>query len=90
MLGGTTLLNTSLTELIVEDVRVVGAKATDTLDGSVVTIMAKKGVFIGTGGFAANRELVESRYPWMKGYYYNCPESSQGDGAIYRNRWICS
>lgn len=80
-LGGTTLLNTSLTELIVEDGRVVGAKATDTLDGSVVTIMAKKGVFIGTGGFAANRELVESRYPWMKGYYYNCPESSQGDGA---------
>lgn len=80
-MGGTTLLNTSLTELIVKDKRVVGAKAIDTLDGSVVTIMARKGVILCTGGFAANREMVESYYPWMKNYYYNCPESSQGDGA---------
>lgn len=80
-MGGTTLLNTALTELIVEDGRVIGAKAVDTLDGSTVTIMARKGVILGTGGFAANREMVESRYPWMKNYFYNCPESSQGDGA---------
>lgn len=80
-MGGTTLLNTSLTELIVKDKRVVGAKAIDTLDGSVVTIMARKGVILCTGGFAANRKMVESRYPWMKNYYYNCPESNQGDGA---------
>lgn len=80
-MGGTTLLNTSLTELIVKDRRVVGAKAVDTLDGSVVTIMARKGVILGTGGFAANREMVESRYPWMRDYYFNCPNSSQGDGA---------
>lgn len=80
-MGGTTLLNTALTELIVEDGRVIGAKAKDTLDGSVVTIMARKGVVLGTGGFAANREMVEGRYPWMKDYFYNCPDSSQGDGA---------
>ncbi len=80
-LGGKTILNTALTELIVENNRVVGAKAKDVIDGSIITIKASKGVFIGTGGFAANRELVESRYPWMKNYYYNCPESSQGDGA---------
>lgn len=79
-MGGTTFLNTALTELIVKDGRVIGAKAVDTLDGSVVTIMARKGVILGTGGFASNREMVESRYPWMKDYYYNCPESSQGDG----------
>lgn len=81
-MGGTTLLNTSLTELIMKDGRVIGAKAVDTLDGSVVTIMARKGVILCTGGFAANRKMVESRYPWMKDYYYNCPESSQGDGAF--------
>lgn len=80
-MGGTTLLNTSLTELIVKDGRVIGTKAVDTLDGSVVIIMARKGVILCTGGFAANREMVEARYPWMKDYYYNCPESSQGDGA---------
>ena len=80
-MGGTILLDTSLTELIMQDGRVVGVKAVDTVDGSLVTIMAKKGVILGTGGFAANREMVESRYPWMKNYFYNCPESSQGDGA---------
>lgn len=79
-MGGTTLLNTGLTELITEDGRVTGAKAVDTLDGSTVTLKARKGVILATGGYAANRELVESRYPWMKDYYYNCPESSQGDG----------
>lgn len=79
-MGGTTLLNTSLTELLVENGRVIGAKAVDTIDGSIVTILANKGVILCTGGFAANRELVESRYPWMKNYYFNCPESSQGDG----------
>lgn len=81
-MGGTVLLNTGLTELIKEDGRIVGAKAVDTLDGSVVTFNAKKGVILATGGYGANRELVESRFPWMKGYYYNCPDSSQGDGIL--------
>lgn len=81
-LGGNLLLNTALRELIVEDGRVVGAIAEDTLDGRRVTLRAKLGVVIATGGYAANRELVESRYPWMKGYYFNCPNSSQGDGAV--------
>lgn len=80
-MGGTTILNTALTELIVEAGRVIGAKAVDTQDGSVVTLIARKGVILGTGGFAANRKIVEERYPWMKNYYYNCPDSSQGDGA---------
>ncbi|WP_028829298.1 FAD-dependent oxidoreductase [Proteocatella sphenisci] len=80
--GGTVLLDTSLTELIVKEGRVSGATAVDTLDGSTVKIMARKGVILCTGGFAANREVVEARYPWMKNYYYNCPESSQGDGAL--------
>lgn len=79
-LGGTILYNTALTELISENGRVSGARALDQLDGSVITVKAGA-VILATGGFAANRELVESRYPWMKGYYYNCPESSQGDGA---------
>ena len=74
-LGGTTLLNTALTELIREDGRVVGAKAVDTQDGSTVTFHASQGVILGTGGYAANRELVESKFPWMKDYYYNCPDS---------------
>lgn len=79
-LGGMTLLNTGLTELIKKDGRIVGAKASDTLDGSVVTVKARLGVILATGGFAANRTMVEERYPWMKDYYYNCPDSSQGDG----------
>ena len=45
-----------------------------------MTFHASQGVILGTGGYAANRELVESKFPWMKDYYYNCPDSSQGDG----------
>lgn len=80
-LGGQLILDTALTELLVEDGRVVGAKAQDTQDGSQISFRASKGVILCTGGFGANREMVESRYPWMKDYFYNCPESSQGDGA---------
>ncbi|MEG2221908.1 MAG: FAD-dependent oxidoreductase [Oscillospiraceae bacterium] len=79
-LGGKTLLHTGLTSLLMEDGRVTGAVAQDIHDGSTVTIHAKA-VILATGGYAANRAVVEARYPWMQGYYYNCPESSQGDGA---------
>ena len=80
-LGGKLFLHTALKELVTENGRVTGAVAEDTHDGSVIRIRADA-VILCTGGFAANRKLVEARYPWMKDYYYNCPEANQGDGAF--------
>lgn len=79
-LGGKVYRHTALKELVTENGRVTGAVAEDTHDGSLLKISAGA-VILCTGGYAANRELVEARYPWMKGYYYNCPDSNQGDSA---------
>lgn len=79
-LGGKLYLHTALKELNLTSGRVTGALAEDIHDGSKLQIKAKA-VILATGGYAANRALVEARYPWMKGYYYNCPDANQGDGA---------
>ncbi len=48
------LLETPMTDLIIENDRVVGVKATH--KGTDVTIRARKGVILGSGGFDGNRE----------------------------------
>lgn len=59
---------TTAEELIVEDGRVTGVKAT-MFDGTEVTAHAKKGVILATGGFAANidRVLKDNEY-WSTEY----------------------
>ncbi|MEG1870075.1 MAG: FAD-dependent oxidoreductase [Oscillospiraceae bacterium] len=79
-MGGHIIYNTGIKELLTKDGACVGAICKDELDGSLVTISANS-VIIATGGYSANRKVVEERYPWMKGYYYNCPDSSLGEGA---------
>ncbi len=54
-MGGTYLLETEATELLMDAGKVAGAKATR-LDGSTVTIKAAK-VILATGGFAGNVEM---------------------------------
>ena len=55
-LGAEIMLETSGEELIVEDGKVVGIKATKA-DGTAVTLKANKGVVMATGGFGANPEM---------------------------------
>lgn len=50
------LLNTTATELIVEDGKVTGVIATGET-GNTITLKAAKGVVLATGGFSANVEL---------------------------------
>ena len=52
-------MNTPATELIIEDGKVVGAKAED--DSHIYTISAKA-VILATGGFGNNNELVPEEY----------------------------
>ena len=51
------MLRTTATQLIVEDGRVTGVKAT-MVDGTEVTAHATKGVVLATGGYAANIDMV--------------------------------
>lgn len=52
------LYNTKAEELLVEDGKVVGVKATGET-GNTVTVYAKNGVVLATGGFAQNIEMRE-------------------------------
>ena len=52
---------TALTELIVEDGRVVGVRASH--DGSETVIRARRGVILGSGGFEQNDALREKHLP---------------------------
>ena len=53
----TLLTSTRGTELITEDGRVTGVKATHDRTGSEIVLHANKGVILATGGFAGNVEL---------------------------------
>lgn len=57
--GGTLMLSTPATELIIENGAVVGVKAEG--NGKAYTINAKK-VILATGGYGANKDLVPDEY----------------------------
>ena len=79
------MTRTTANELIVEDGRVVGVKATQ-YDGTPVTAKATKGVILTTGGYAANIDKVlEGNVYWSTEYLSTATKttnrsSQQGDG----------
>ena len=79
------LLRTTATDLIVEDGKVVGVKATK-FDGTEVTAHASKGVVLATGGYAANIDMVlENNVYWDTKYLTTSTKttnrsSQKGDG----------
>lgn len=81
------MVRTNAEELIVEDGRVTGVKAT-MWDGTPVIAHATKGVILATGGYAANLELVcgENVY-WSSEYVSTSTKTTnrsslQGDGIV--------
>ena len=83
--GGEILLETKAESLIVENGRVVGVKAVRG-DGTPVTVRARKGVIMATGGFGANAAMVaEYNNYWpsipldMK---TTCVSTVTGDGIV--------
>ncbi len=76
---------TTANELIVEDGRVTGVKAT-MFDGTEVTAHATKGVILATGGYAANiAEVVDKNIYWSSDYLSLSTKTTnrsslQGDG----------
>ena len=81
------MVRTTAEELIVEDGRVTGVKAT-MWDGTPVTAHANKGVILATGGYAANTDLVlNNNIYWSSDYVTpniktTNRSSLQGDGII--------
>ncbi len=79
------MTRTTAEELIQEDGRVTGVKAT-MYDGTPVTAHAKKGVVLATGGYAANiAKVVETNKYWDPEYLNDKTETTnrsslQGDG----------
>ena len=62
------MLRTTATDLIIEDGKVTGVKATK-FDGTEVTAHATKGVVLATGGYAANIDMVlENNIYWDTQY----------------------
>ncbi|EJW93190.1 protein containing Fumarate reductase/succinate dehydrogenase flavoprotein, partial [gut metagenome] len=77
-LGGEFVFNCSLKELIFEDGAVKGAVC-EYAGGGKLTVRANN-VLLATGGFAANRDKLESLYPCMKGYFTDVPKTNVGTG----------
>ncbi|MCX8585331.1 flavocytochrome c [Gilliamella sp. B3023] len=74
------MLDTNVTEILTENHRVVGVKVSEE-DGSVQTIKAKA-VIIATGGFSANREMVEKYRPDLKGFVTTNHKGATGSGIM--------
>jgi 3-oxosteroid 1-dehydrogenase len=77
--GVTVLPETPATELVVEDGRVVGVRATQ--GGAPIAVRARRGVLVATGGYAHNEELKRM---WMsRPLQLSCEvEENQGDGHL--------
>ena len=74
------MLDTNVTEILTENHKVVGVKVSEE-DGSVQTIKAKA-VIIATGGFSANREMVEKYRPDLKGFVTTNHKGATGSGIM--------
>lgn len=77
------LMETRANELIFEDGRVTGVKAT-AVDGTQYVIKAEKGVLLASGGFSANvemREKYNNKWSYVgDGIFSTSKPSMQGDG----------
>ncbi|WP_294952525.1 flavocytochrome c [uncultured Gilliamella sp.] len=74
------MLDTNVTEILTENHKVVGVKVSEE-DGSIQTIKAKA-VIIATGGFSANREMVEKYRPDLKGFVTTNHKGATGSGIM--------
>lgn len=78
-----TLLNTEATELIYENDKVVGIKATKSVDGKETPYIIKAdAVIIASGGFGNNAELYTKYQPQLDGFISTNQPGATGDGIV--------
>lgn len=74
---------TKLQHLIVKDGRVVGVQLEDLLTTKVNEIMANKGVILCTGGYGANKALMQKWNPTLlKSVVYSDSQRDDGSGVM--------
>ena len=79
-LGGEILYNTALESLLTDETGKVTGAVCKSENGGVLTIHARKGVVLATGGYGRNREMC-ARYP-IGDYFSNAPHGNVGDGLV--------
>ncbi len=80
VLGGEVAYNTALKSLIQDETGRVTGAICERSCGAKLTVYAKNGVVITTGGYARNEEML-AMYP-VKNYFSNTPKGNVGDGLI--------
>lgn len=81
------ITDTTATELLTENGRVTGVKATANANGNEVVFHAEDGVILATGGFSANRLMVEEnntsgKWPSLIALSSTNRASATGDGIV--------
>ena len=78
-----TMLNTEATEVVYENDKVTGIKATETVNGEKVNYMIKAdAVIIASGGFGNNPELYTKYQPQLDGFISTNQPGATGDGIV--------
>ena len=77
-LGGEIIYDTAMDEILTDEVGAVTGVTCTRKGGAKLTLYAKKGVILATGGYARNKDMV-ARYP-VAHYFSNVPHGNVGDG----------
>ena len=77
-LGGEIIYDTAMNEILTDEAGVVTGVTCTRKGGAKLTLYARKGVILATGGYARNKEMV-ARYP-VAHYFSNVPHGNVGDG----------
>ena len=79
-LGGEIVYNTALSELLTDGSGAVTGAVCKKAAGGTLTVHARKGVILATGGYGRNKEMC-ARYPTAH-YFSTAPHGNVGDGLV--------
>lgn len=79
-LGGEIIYNTAMQELLTDENGVVTGVVCKRSNGATLTLYARRGVILATGGYARNKQMC-SRYP-VAHYFSNVPRGNIGEGLV--------
>ena len=77
-LGGEIIYDTAMNEILTDEAGVVTGVTCTRKGGARLTLYARRGVILATGGYARNKDMV-ARYP-VAHYFSNVPHGNVGDG----------
>ena len=79
-LHGEIIYNTAMESLITDETGTVTGVVCTRANGAKLTLYARKGVILATGGYGRNKEMV-ARYP-VANYFSNAPRGNVGEGLL--------